>query len=758
MINVPAKIKELFKSSSVRKNIRIHFPNGEQSDICNDKLVSESFSFTESICSGENFSLGLMESPTIEFEVVAVDSFKGATIQVYCEIYCEETIEGAEYRTDLNHYVYSIPYGVFIVDTCKRQADLEHRKVTAYSGVIDESLIIKSDYISSLNIPWYDQKVPVRVHIDDIDKLNFYNVEDIKYPVTLTHRDIGDTVIIYDGLYTIRVLVEDFYSVGSSASEIYGFLGNTELDKQFDYYKVEGSFSEYLQKCADIETRIIEIYRETDSSNQEIIRNKIRDLLSGYMWPHKSTSIPTTFIRSVSNYNSLSVYTGGSIWADYPDKDSKECVATTGNEIISSAIGCVFNANLYELTTSTSTKKVEYRAASDNKIIIPIKYTIQIDDNNTHKSYTLNFNASSIITGCYEGSAYEHYIIKKTGTNPGTLDDSLFKIDFTRSISNKIKRRKQKLNASGKVTESTKEVRKEYSSDVSKLNEIRVRDVMASYAELQGKMGRINRQGKFELVTLNGQDGLTPSATLYPRANLYPHGPSGGTLFPIDYISCWYEDLNVKPIGRIIINYNDADNENEQSNRIYDIVDNFNTNDYKTYTVSGNWILDTCTFTEEQILEILGTMGHHLKDILYVPCDIDLAGRPFIEVGDFIQIVTLKGDAFITSIFRRTIKGIQALRDRFEVNVSDDDFSSSYGSGSSGSGVSSVISSTGGGSSSGVSSVNGKTGAVNLKASDIENDLGYIQTKDLCYTYNEDTKTLRIFGINKKSDVEPEDE
>ena len=133
MLQVPNNIKELLHQDHCEKNIRIHFPNGERSDICNNLIVKDTVSFTESLCSQNTLKFGLCESPIFECEVVGVGNIKGATIEVFCEIHCEPTTEGAVFRPDLGYHVYPIPYGTFVVESSKRQADMIHRKVIAYS-------------------------------------------------------------------------------------------------------------------------------------------------------------------------------------------------------------------------------------------------------------------------------------------------------------------------------------------------------------------------------------------------------------------------------------------------------------------------------------------------------------------------------------------------------------------------------------------------------------------------------------------------
>lgn len=135
MIQVPDEIKELLHLDTCKKNIRIHFPNGERSDICNDLIVKDSVSFTESLCSQDTLKFGLCEASKFECETVGVGNVKGARIEVSCEVYCDSSVEDAVWQMDLQAWVYAIPYGTFVIDEAKRQADLNHRKIVAYGGI-----------------------------------------------------------------------------------------------------------------------------------------------------------------------------------------------------------------------------------------------------------------------------------------------------------------------------------------------------------------------------------------------------------------------------------------------------------------------------------------------------------------------------------------------------------------------------------------------------------------------------------------------
>lgn len=128
MLNVPAEIQEVIKSDSALKNFRVHFPNGERADLTNENIVYESVSFNESVCSSNVFRFGVAEASTIEFETVGIENIVGMTIECSMEYAVPEDLQQTYGEW------YSIPYGVFVVDSCPRDhRDITHRRVVGYS-------------------------------------------------------------------------------------------------------------------------------------------------------------------------------------------------------------------------------------------------------------------------------------------------------------------------------------------------------------------------------------------------------------------------------------------------------------------------------------------------------------------------------------------------------------------------------------------------------------------------------------------------
>lgn len=159
MLTIPDTIKDLLHLDSCQKNIRINFPSMVRSDICNDLIVKDSVSFKESLCSQNKLKFGLCEAPIFECETVGVGNVKGEQIQVYCEVFCDSSVSGAVWQADLMHYVYQIPMGVYTIDSCQRQADMNHRKIVAYGKA--SSLDAPNEILSlkeriSLHVDYYE--------------------------------------------------------------------------------------------------------------------------------------------------------------------------------------------------------------------------------------------------------------------------------------------------------------------------------------------------------------------------------------------------------------------------------------------------------------------------------------------------------------------------------------------------------------------------------------------------------------------------
>lgn len=180
------------------------------------------------------------------------------------------------------------------------------------------------------------------------------------------------------------------------------------------------------------------------------------------------------------------------------------------------------------------------------------------------------------------------------------------------------------------------------------------KEVLSCILEINGCMGHMGRDGKFHYVYLEQNiQGLYPRNDLYPADDLYPMEPKGVKIGKGFYISAQYEDFTVKTINKVQIREkeNDIGATAGSGNNAYIIEDNF--------LVYGKGT--------EELTGIAKKVLSKIKGIVYRPFSADCKGNPCLEVGDAVRIST-KFELIESYILKRTIKGIQALRDSIEAD------------------------------------------------------------------------------------------
>lgn len=180
------------------------------------------------------------------------------------------------------------------------------------------------------------------------------------------------------------------------------------------------------------------------------------------------------------------------------------------------------------------------------------------------------------------------------------------------------------------------------------------KEVLSCILEINGCMGNIGRVGKFRYVYLTQEmQGLYPANDLYPADDLYPRNPKSTSISKSQYISAQYEDYIVRTIDKLQIR--------EKENDIGAIVGDGG----NTYVIEGNFLV----YGKEtkELNEIGGKTLSKIKGIIYRPFSADCKGNPCFEVGDAVRLTT-KYELIETYILKRTLKGIQALRDDLEAD------------------------------------------------------------------------------------------
>lgn len=180
------------------------------------------------------------------------------------------------------------------------------------------------------------------------------------------------------------------------------------------------------------------------------------------------------------------------------------------------------------------------------------------------------------------------------------------------------------------------------------------KEVLSCILEINGCMGNIGRVGKFRYVYLTqDMQGLYPANDLYPSDDLYPRNPKSTSISKSQYISAQYEDYIVRTIDKLQIR--------EKENDIGVIVGDGG----NTYVIEGNFLV--YGKGTKELNEIGEKTLSKIKGIIYRPFSADCKGNPCLEVGDAVRLTT-KYELIETYILKRTLKGIQALRDDLEAD------------------------------------------------------------------------------------------
>lgn len=184
--------------------------------------------------------------------------------------------------------------------------------------------------------------------------------------------------------------------------------------------------------------------------------------------------------------------------------------------------------------------------------------------------------------------------------------------------------------------------------------------VIQSICEINGMFGHITRDGRFKYVSLI-KKGPYPSPTLYPSATLYPGTVRNNKVFEItnanylpgaergDYVVKAINKLQVRSesgnVGAIIT----SDNYTDDTNNSYIVTDNF-------LAYGSN---------EEELQAIAQNMSKNVFGITYTPHSTPTVSMPYMEVGDSFRL-NAKNDSFRSFIFKRTLSGIQGMKDLWE--------------------------------------------------------------------------------------------
>ena len=182
------------------------------------------------------------------------------------------------------------------------------------------------------------------------------------------------------------------------------------------------------------------------------------------------------------------------------------------------------------------------------------------------------------------------------------------------------------------------------------------KDVITAICEINGVFGHMGRNGKFQYISLvQGIQGLFPRDDLFPADDLFPKNNGlVKDIFKNQYqkTSVEYDDFITKEIDKVQIRNTEGD--------IGAIVGTGS----NCYIVEDNFLVYGKSAHDLEI--IAENLFSKIKGIQYRPFKSkSMVSDPCLEVGDAIRLST-NYEIIESYLLKRTIKGIQVLRDTFE--------------------------------------------------------------------------------------------
>lgn len=635
MLSIPAKVKGLFQIDNIKKDIRITFPNGELPNIYGDQIVQGTFSFTESICSQNDIQLGLCEASVVTFETVGIGNIKGFKITADCLIdvsslgaeWCEAN---AETDDRVPFPFYAVPYGVFYVSKCPKKfgATKDHRTITAYTKQAYDDWETPQTIQSFLDIGWR-RTVTLPVPIQGIVASLFpYFMEGEWQHATAPRRSTvqrRDTIFTRfryrqkgapewttydiagynDYRYTFPRITDATIDMGSSDTYYHSLVR----------YKLTSSPS-FLNK---VETWKNAIREAMDALGYE------SDNLDEYFSQYTNVQIRNDVTGGMSRRTSMNYGNYHSYYInDKVPIDGTSPLFIEGTDIDTA----LYRARLSHLTTSGTTDIYSQNASYAYAIIL--RSGLILGDNLIPEMFLTGIPEAD--RDFYATDAVADYIL-----------DTTFKEGFL----------ELKLDTENTFTLSDGATAKGYYAGEITFN---TKDVVTAQSELKGLLGRFNRHGKYEQISINGRNDVYPALDIYPNLELFPNGATQLSTSLISYAE--WEDENNKSFDRIEVEY--KNNVGDTSYQFIDLVDhdaeNYDPSNYRTYNLSNNFIIKARTFSDEAITEILQALKYNLEGMEYMPSEVDFRGLPFLEAGDYLQY-DADGEPTKTLILRNTVGG-----------------------------------------------------------------------------------------------------
>lgn len=177
--------------------------------------------------------------------------------------------------------------------------------------------------------------------------------------------------------------------------------------------------------------------------------------------------------------------------------------------------------------------------------------------------------------------------------------------------------------------------------------------IIKAICQLNGRFGRIGRNGKFQYVHLvEGTEALYPRNDLFPSEELFPHAENAlDNINKAHYESINFENYRVTPIDKIQL----ADKEGN--------IIAASGNGGNVFTIKDNPLI--WGKTTAVLNPIAQNLYNEIQGLWYVPTNVNCIGLPYVECGDFV-LMSCRRTIVRAYVLQRTLSGIQSLKDNYQ--------------------------------------------------------------------------------------------
>lgn len=191
--------------------------------------------------------------------------------------------------------------------------------------------------------------------------------------------------------------------------------------------------------------------------------------------------------------------------------------------------------------------------------------------------------------------------------------------------------------------------------------------ILSAIAEINCAFGRINRENKFEFVTLEQGErtGTYPSDSTYPSTLLFP-----GVVYSVNGRALTTDYTHFDDSEYFSVDYANYKSNSSGLTNLQIVQDDLSSPIYlKGADVSNCYVIDNNFLlygkTEQELRTIGNTIYDNIKDVKYTPIENAIVkGNPCLEPGDRIDFV-VDDEVVTTYILERKMSGISSLKDNY---------------------------------------------------------------------------------------------